>query len=470
MTDADQAKQQLMTLFETLPDEQLKKLGARIELDRNENQFGLPHQAVISLMRPYLAAARAPRVYTPQRILCVPFEDMFTNEDVGFKRTGFIHRRNIFPFWRLISEELMADSFPPLANRFIAAQKAGDDDAAAEAASAIWAQAATALGVVLDPIEGDANAHEAFAERMGGTSVVEDITEMRAILSIADHVEALKKKLPHKPIAVLTSKNISSILQHYTEIGSERPGMEIYLLLIVIGRLMQPFPILRVFRSLSRKGDDAVIRQTDLSIAGEIVIDALEKDAKAAVQVARDFESSEEEIVRKATRFAAAFKGITTDIGIRRDGEWGQRMYAGRNTVAETIQTRILAKTEKVILGALVKKHAGKLEKLAEWPDEEAFEAAENRAAALSSLYRISDQLGVRAACQNELDSIRKLLNDYSVSLVEELSRLEKSQHQPAFANLAVVVRLLELVANSDEADLLRRRGRAALSGTMLEY
>lgn len=470
MTDPQQAKQQLMSLFENLPDEQLKKLGARIELDRNENRFGLPHQAVIALMRPYLAAARAPRVHTPQRILCVPFEDMFTNEDVGFKRTGFIHRKSISPFWRWISEDLMPETFPLLASRFIAAQKAGEDKAAAEAASAIWSQSAGALGEALDAVEGDIGAYETLAEQLGGNTIVEDIKEMQAILSIADHVEALKRNLPHKPIAVLTSKSVSTILDHYKIVGSERPGMEMYLLLIVIGRLMQPFPILRVFRSLSRKGDDAMIRKTDLSIAGEIVIAALEKDARDAVQVARAFDSGEEEIVRKASRFAAAFKGITTDIGIRRDGEWGQRMYASRNAVAETLETRILKRADKVVVSALVKKRGGKLEGLTAWPDDETFEAAENRASALSALYRISDQLGIRAGCQSELDDIRKLLNDYSVSLVEELSRIPKHDHQPAFANLAVVVRLLELVANSDEADLLRRRGRAALSGTMLDY
>lgn len=470
MTDAEQARQQLMALFENLPEAQLKKLGARIELDRNENRFGLPHQAVISLMRPYLAAVRAPRVYTPQRILCVPFEDLFTNEDKGFKRTGFIHRTSIAAFWNWVSKDLMPDSFPPLADWFIAAQKDGNNDAAAEASSAIWKQTAAALGDALKKIDNDADAQESLAKKLGGTIVLEDIQEMAAILTIADHIEELKTKLPHKPIPILTGKNVATILDYYKKVGVDHPGMEIYLLLAVIGRLMQPFPILRVFRSLSRKGDDAMIRRTDLSIAGEIVINALEKDGEAAIEVSRDFQASEEEIVRKAARFAAAFKGITTDIGIRRDGEWGQRMYASRNKVAETMQTRILSKAEKVIISPLVKKRSGRMEKLTEWPDDEKFEAAEDRAAALSMLYRISDQLGIRSACQTEIDELRTLLNDYSVSLVEELTKISKKEHPPAFANLAVVVRLLELVANSDEADLLRRRGRAAMAGTMLEH
>lgn len=470
MSDAEQAKQQLLSLFENLPEDQLKKLGARIELDRNENRFGLPHQAIISLMRPYLAAVRASRVHTPQRILCVPFEDMFTNADKGFKRTGFINRKSVGPFWRFVTETLMPETFPPLADRFIAAQKAGDDAETAAAASIIWAHVAAAAGEALAAVENDIDAYEKLAGSLGGNLIVEDIAEMTAVLSIADHVEAMKAGLPHKPFALLSPENVSTILQHYQAVGVEQPGKEIYLLLIVIGRLMQPFPILRVFRSLSRKGDDAMIRRTDLSIAGEIVIAALEEDAKSAVAITRDFEASEEEIVRKASRFAAAFKGITTDIGIRRDGEWGKRMYASRNAVAETVEGRILKRTEKIILEALVKRRGSQLEGLSNWPDDEKFEAAEYRAAALSSLYRISDQLGIRAACQNMLDDVRKLLNDYSVPLVEELSRVPRQEQQPAFANLAVVVRLLELVANSDEADLLRRRGRAALSGTMLDY
>jgi len=468
--DEDLARKTLTSLFESLPEAQLKKLGAKIELDRTENRFGLPHQAIISLMRPYLAAVRAPRVYTPQRILCVPFEDMFTNHDPGFKRIGFINRKSIAPFWRWLSRDLMPETLPALSDRFAAAQQAGDETATAQAASALWAQAAAALQEGLDRAEVSIAAYEALAKICGGSAIVEDFAEMTKVLTIADHVEAMKRELPHKPIALLTPDSVSTIIRHYTAVGAENPGKEMFLLLIVIGRLLQPFPILKVFRSLSRKGDDSVIRTTDLSIAGDIVISALEQDAVEAARVAQDRNSGEEEIVRKAARFAAAFKGITTDIGIRRDGEWGQRMYKSRNAVAEAVESRILNNAHNTVMSALSERHGSQIAALDAWPDENDFDSAETRASALAALYRISDQLGVRAVCQSMLDDIRKSLNDYSVPLVEALNRLPKEEHPPAFANLAVVVRLLELVANSDDADLLRRRGRAALDGTMLDY
>ena len=470
MSTQDEARQKLLSFFEALPEKQLKTLGAKIELDRAENRFGLPHQAIISLMRPYLAAVRAPRIYTPQRILCLPFEDMLANSDPGYKRTGFITRKSIQPVWNWITTDLIPEEFSSLAKDFEAAQKDGDETGTERIASTIWNRCAAAMEEAMSDMDDDIQVHDALTSKLGGTFFVEEAQEIAAVLSIADNVEAMKKGLPLKPIAVLTPDDVSIIIRQYTEVGKENPGKEMFLLMIVIGRLLQPFPILRVFRSLSRKGDDAVIRTTDLSIAGEIVIDALERDGDAVVRVAHDRESTEEEIVRKATRFAAAFKGITTDIGIRREGEWGQRMYKSRNQVSGAVEDRILSGAKEVVAEALSDWQGSSSRSLDEWPDEDAFAVAEQRADALAALFRISEQLGVRANCQVTLDEIRRMLDNYSAPLVEALSRTPEDEHPQAFANLAVVVRLLELVANPDQADLLRRRGRAALQREMLDY
>ena len=470
MSKEEETRQRLLSFFESMPEKQLKMLGAKIELDRNENQFGLPHQAIIALMRPYLAAVRAPRVYTSQRILCLPFEDMLANSDPGYKRPGFITRKSIQPVWEWVTQDLMVDTFQPMATAFEAAQKAGDEAETKRTASEIWRKAAAAMEEAMAHVDDNLRIKGELTKKLGGTFFLEEAREIASVLSIADNVEAMKEGLPLKPIAVLTPDDVSVIIRHYGEVGESHPGKEMFLLMIVIGRLLQPFPILRVFRSLSRKGDDAVIRTTDLSLAGEIVIEALEKDGEAVVQVAKERKSTEVEIVRKATRFAAAFKGITTDIGIRREGEWGQRMYKSRNMVSKAVEERILNGATKVVCDALSDWHGSSSRTLAEWPDEIAFAIAEQRADALATLFRISEQLGVRANCQVTMDEIRRRLDNYSAPLVEALSKTPQEDHPQAFANLAVVVRLLELIANPDQADLLRRRGRAALRHEMLDY
>ena len=470
MTKEQKAREALLAFFESLPEKQLKTLGAKIELDRNENRFGLPHQAIITLMRPYLAAVRAPRVYTPQRIWCLPFEDMLFNEDLGYKRIGFVTRGSIAPVWKWVSEDLIPDRFATLAASFESAQKAGDEERTRDAAAAIWRESAAAMETPLTEAETSINAHDTLNRRLGGTFFLEEAREIAAVLSIADNIEAMKQDLPLKPIAVLTPDDVSVVIRHYMDVGEANPGREMYLLMIVIGRLLQPFPILRVFRSLSRKGDDSVIRTTDLSTAGEIVIEALERDGDAVVRVAQDRRSTEEEIVRKAARFAAAFKGITTDIGIRREGEWGQRMFKSRNSVSGAVEERVLNGAKEIVSDALSDWHGSSSRTLADWPDEYAFEVAERRAESLAALFRISEQLGVRANCQTSLDEIRRMLDNYSAPLVEALSRMPEEEHPQGFANLAVVARLLELVSNSDQADLLRRRGRAALRREMLDY
>jgi hypothetical protein len=52
--------------------------------------------------------------------------------------------------------------------------------------------------------------------------------------------------------------------------------------------------------------------------------------------------------------------------------------------------------------------------------------------------------------------------------IIEKLPKVGPDNKPEASAHLATTVRLVELITNSDTADLLRRRGNAALTGKTL--
>ena len=463
MTAEAEARQKLLSIFEGLPEEKLKRLGARIELDRQDNLFALPHQTVMDMMRPYLAAIRAPRVYTPQRILCVPFEDLLTFPDPDFKKRGVLGRGSIAVMWDWVTKDLAASEFQDLAEQFTDAQKGGDQQQANDCAKQIWRLCADRMRKAFEEADDDIAKFDAISDRLGGAHRFEEVEEMSKVLQIAPYIEALKEDLPLKPIIGLTAEHVSMIAETYKTVAEEEPGCELYLLLVIMGRLLQPFPILKVFRLLSRDKDDSAVRRTDLSVAGDIVIEALENDAKQVADAMRSTDVDEEEVVRKATRFAAAFKGITTDIGIHRDGEWGKRMYGSRAIVSKAVEDKVLKGATDTIKSSLPIQGGKVSDALSDWPDDDMFETAERRAKALGQTLRISEQLGLKAACTSAVTELRRDFDDMGVQLIDKLGSIDPANEGPAFANMCMVVRLTELVSNSEQADMLRRRGRTAL-------
>ncbi len=460
------AAQQLAEFVDQLSEPALRKLAATVELDRTEQRFGLPHDVIMQMLRPRLAEIRAPRVFTPQRILCVPFEDMLIFTDPDVKRTGEIARAAIPAMWSLLSEELATERWPPAAQAFVDAQKEGDDERRDEAASALWAIAAEELGAWIAEQSAEPDAKRRATKKLGGARRFEDVAEMARTLEIADIIESAKRDLPRKPIQHLTDRDVTALQRHYERVSHQASGRELYFLMAMMGRLLQPFPILKLIRALSRKLDDTLASNTDLGIAGDRVIDALEEDARQVAEIAEKAETGEEDVMNRTRRFAAAFRGITASIGIRRDGEWGQRMYAARNRVSAAVQQAILVDAQPVVLCVVPKRKKTPMPDFSALPDDALFERAERRARALGEAKTIAEEIGLQTACANEINALRKTLDAYAARIIERLPKVEDADKPMARAHLAVTVRLIELIANADEADLLRRRGNAALAGT----
>lgn len=462
------AKQEILALFESFSEDELKRFGARVELDRQENTFNLPHQTVLDMLRPYLVAIRAPRIYTPQRILCVPFEDLLRYPDPEVKTHGALGRSSIMPLWMWLTGELVSGDVQRLSASYVEAQKEGDQTEAQSLAKQIWLLCSDRMMDAFSEAESDEARRGLLVEKLGGELRYEEVADIAKIIRIAPQIETLKEALPIKPIVSLTPDHVNAIVDTYCAVAEENPGCELYIILAMLGRMLQPFPILKVFRVLSRDRDDSFVQRTDLSIAGDIVIGALEEDANQVADVIQSEDVDEEEVVRKAARFAAAFKGITSDIGIRRDGAWGKRMFGSRAIVSKAVEEKVLHNAQDIIKASLPTGDrtggAGSMtEQLQDWPDDDQFEVAERRAKALRETLRISDQLGLKAASSSAVTDLRRSFDDYGVQLVNELKSVDPVFEGQAHANMCMVVRLMELVSNSDQADILRRRGQTAL-------
>lgn len=457
---------QLEQFLSDLPSRHVRKLALVLERQRSAGKSKFPHDAIMRILRPSLAAMRMPRHLTPQRALCAPFEDLLRPDDPEIKQIGAISRGAIPVMWGLL-EETEPDRLADLCTAFTDAQKDDDRNALAEASRGLWQLAAECLKPPLDKAMADPLDFKAFAKRTGGSRRVEDLREMQAILEIAVQVENVKALLPRKPISALSDDHITMISRVYGELAKEQPDHEAYLLMVVLCRLEQKFELLKVIRSMSPKMDDTLATRTDLKFAGDLVITALENEAEA-IAYAKGAAHDEDRFMELVRRYAANFKGITGEMGIRREGEWGQRMYSSRTVVSESIERNILATAVNTVLSALPTMTGPKGIAVAA-PDFSAaidnslYMAAERRARALYDTAFMSEQLGVANSARQAIETIKRELSRYGAMLIETLSKTAPEEVSNATNHLYVTVRLLEIVSTPEEADLLRRRGVAGL-------
>ncbi|WP_420548648.1 hypothetical protein [Curvivirga sp.] len=463
------AGQQLQMLITSLSEKELKKLAAKVELDRGANKLGLPHNAIMQLLRPSLALIRAERVHTPQRIFCLPFEDMLVNGKPDPKPTGHIDRSTIQPMWVWFTKELAKDTYPSLAKEYTDAQREGDDEATLEAAKALWAHGASLMSDALKSVNVNDKAMREMAKKFGGENRLNDVIEMAGCLRIAPFLEHAKSEMRAKPIHDLAEPEILAAKRGYTEIADEVPGDEVYFLLAITARLLRPSSIFQILRTLSRKGDDAMLQKTDIGVVGKIAIDELEETAGKVKRSSAKGEFNEAAVVEDIYFFAQGFKEVTDNMGITRDGEWGQRMFKARAQVSEAIDVKFLRDAEQRIMRALPTKSGGLVPKLAEMPNDHDFEVAERRAQAIHDINAISKQLGNQSNCLAIISKLEKHFENYTTGLLKALPKAPEDLIPTAYAYVHIASRLMELIVGPDEADLLRRRGNAALKNTMVD-
>jgi len=459
---------QLELFLTSLPAPQVRKLAGVLEQDRAAGNSQFPHEIILNMLRPSLVAMRMPRHQTPQRILCTPFEDLLQINDPDVKELGSIARASIAPMWGHLNE-LVAEPAKQLGDALSKAQTDQNNAALLEHSRSLWRLAADTFRQSLDATSSDPMEFKKLAKKLGGARRVEDLVEMTAILDIAEKIENAKTLLPRKPIRNLNHEDVTVITRVYEDIASEGRKLEIYVILVVMGRLAHRFEILKVIRALCPKLDDTLASRTDLKLAGDMIIHSLERQA-GDIEEALKGETDEDSIMDLVRKFAENFKGITNEIGIRRDGEWGQRMLTSRAKVSEIVETCVLKTASNIVLSAFpsVKGKRGTVvgtPDFSEALDEGAFTVAERRARAVADTTRLAEQLGVTSTANSTVTGLRKELATYTAKMIDRIAKSDESERDDALIHLYATVRLLELISGAEEADLFRRRGVSGLFG-----
>jgi hypothetical protein len=443
-----------------LPDHVASRLAKAVEVDRLIGGTLLPHDEILRALRPQLrdTGATKRRVPTPQRLFCRPFEDLLVVERRA-KQKGRIARSSVDPVWTWLAQDLMPGRHSKLTSALGEAVLSEKDEEIGRALAALWSESAAALRRAL----ADEERRTRAASKLGGAMVADDALEMALLLSAAPIVIALQKRLP-TPVPQFVQEDVWFLCDLIDDLAKTNPDLAPYVALVVLGRLERPWEVLRLVAAISRKSTDVVISGTDMDVVGELLFSDLDEYA-ANIQSARPLNFDPDKVLANLAGFTELSSGMVKELGIRRDGKWGQRLAKDRAAVAQ-IMENLLQRARKEILAALppqkglafAKRQRGLDLSRAVDPDRVA------RAMRYAQLVAHSRPFAVAGAFSARLmkvtDETSLALRSYAEDILRELRATAPEARLRAGEHLNVMLSLCELVLGEGETDFLRRRAR----------
>lgn len=473
MTTEPQAsiRQKLAIYLAQLPPPAVIKLASGLEREKLRGTTGLPYDMILSGLRPILARFQGERPGTPDalRQFCNPFEDLLVNGDDDGRSQGAISRSTMIRVWEWLGEELLPDALPDLRERIADHTLKNDQPALEAAVSVLHASAAKAILAAIEEARGNPEKRKQLERRIGGEGGLEDAREIGAILSIAPSMLKLQAELP-KPILNFSEEMVTALKQVYDETHEYAPDEAIYLPFMVMRRLAEPSQILRFVRKVAHQRNDMMISRCELAVFGEVLLAEME-DIARRVDTQRPGHSDLEAMLLDIRRFAHLSKGVTAEIDLRRNGEWGQRLLAARGRVSAAI-TQEMSRFEADLIRALPFHQIGQYGRsgpmkpdLAKAPDRARIERMMACLRFVHGLSTICESVGVQSHSRSIRQQIETYLSSYEDRLLEELRVATGTARPVAEEFIEIAAGFRDALGEEKQAEVLRRRGQVAARG-----
>jgi hypothetical protein len=227
--------------------------------------------------------------------------------------------------------------------------------------------------------------------------------------------------------------------------------------------MARPWEALHLAAALARQSNDTVLSNTDMGAVGELLFSDIDSYVDK-IRAVRPGEFDASALIEALGAFAELSSGIVKELGIRRDGKWGQHLTKARTAVAQVMEG-LVERAPKEILPALPGVKSGgargsKVLDLSRPPDAE----RTARAMRYAQLVAHSRPFAVAASFNAKLSTVLEELTTALRQFGEELLKEMRTPHegQAVENNLEVIFGLCALILGEEETTFLRRRARAA--------
>ncbi|MBA2589189.1 MAG: hypothetical protein H0U98_11280 [Alphaproteobacteria bacterium] len=425
-----------------------------VEMDRLMDGHALPHDDILEGLRPILRRENLDRTPTPLRLFCRPFQDLLTCAPRAAKQKAVIARDTLVPAWNWISKTLLpqeAAAYIVDCRGLVLAHK--HEDALARAAQ-FWPVAAAAITAALSGA-----GREPVRKALGGdAAMVDDVAEMALMLSAGEVMEDLAKLVP-APAPAFNEQLVWQVREIYDQLVKSHPDVAPYVAVVAMNRLAKPWEALRLPLLVTRHSDDTLIAQTDMGLVGELLfarMDAL----KSSIHITRHPLFDAEKLMEEVKTFADLSSHIVKEIELKRDGEWGKRLMIERVEIGN-IMAGFMDRAPREI-GAALPMAKGTGADFSKPCGAEKREMAVRYARLVAGSRNFAAAASFAAKQKTIYEDLCTVLRRYNEDLVKALKA--DPQHPVANAQLALCAELSGILFSDEEAELLRRRARAAQS------
>jgi hypothetical protein len=437
-----------------LPGQVAARLAMAVEVDRLMEGHALPHEDILTGLRPILAREHQDRAPTPLRLFCHPFQDLLTSTPRKTKQRAAIARASLMPVWNWLSQTLLpvdAAAYTRECKNFVVTRRI---DAAFERAAQFWPLASQAIMKALSDERGRAAAQRA----LGDALMVEDAREMALLLSAGPAISTLQVMMP-KPVACFTEQLVWDVRSIYDEMAKTHADVAPYVAVVAMNRLTRPWEALRLPLLVTRHTDDTLIAKTDMGLVGEILFDRMEA-LKASIQMTRHPLFDADVLMDEVRLFAELSSNIVREIEIKREGEWGKRLLGERAQIGRVMEAFMDRAPKEVAAALPVQKGTGA--DFSRHPGAEKHEMALRYTRLVAGSRHFAPAASFAARQKAIFDDLCTMLQRYNEDLIRELRAANPARTEIVQAQFELCAELTAILFSEQEAELLRRRGRAA--------
>ncbi|HEY2032090.1 MAG TPA: hypothetical protein VGH02_00235 [Rhizomicrobium sp.] len=462
--DSTKAKQ-LQGLLGALPPLVASRLAKAIEIDRLNEGRTLPHDLILAGLRPVLRRGQADRAPTPLRLFCQPFEDLLSMTPRKQKQKGRIARSSITPVWNWVSQILAVNATSAFSIGVKTAVLSARNDEMMNHTAQFWTIASQAILSALESERGRKAARTVLENDL----VVADAREMALLMSVGNDILELQSKLP-RPLPSLTDEFVWKLREIYDRLAVSAPEVAPYVAVVAMQRLERPWEALKLPMNVTRQTQDTLISSTDMGLVGEILFGDIEYYT-SMIRSMRPSHFDADELLGYVVGFTALSSGMVKAIEMRRDGKWGQRLLSDRANVAE-VMDGFMERAIKEVTAALPMIKSGsyaggpRMPDIAHHADPEKSDRALAYVRLVSGCRTFAPAASFGASNKEAADEISTMLTGYVEDLLKELRAVTGDKRTNAEAYFHLAVEMAALLFSQEEADLLRRRARAALPAT----
>ncbi|MDE1985933.1 MAG: hypothetical protein KGJ53_13220 [Alphaproteobacteria bacterium] len=448
----------------SLPANVAARLAKAVEVDRLTERAGLPHDAILDGLRPVLRRVEASeRTPTPLRLFCMPFEDLLISGVRHEKQKGRIARASVPQVWNWLGQTLLPDELRAYREGIKSLVLAYKLEEALECASKFW------------PIAGDALRQAIAKDRKGarlalnGDLFLGDAEDIALLLCAGPTMVEIRQILP-KPVPVLTDELLWSLRRIYDRVSESVLDAAPYVAVVAMARLAKPWEALKLALLITHRTQDTLISSTDMGLAGDILFSRME-DCRTAIHAARHPIFDVPSLVQNLTCFTDISSAIVKEVEILRSGKWGQRLLADRAAVG-AVMDGFMERAPKEIAAALPTQKSGftggtRIADFSRVADPDRVDRALRYAGLMDGCRRLAAAASFGAKLQDAMDEATQNLRSYSEDLVKELRTVAGPRRENAERQFELAIELTRLLFSPEDAEYLRRRGKAATSSAV---